>query len=163
MHGINAREMHSMSLVLEELDKLMDSFATLYKGYLPIHRITPQKVMYILKQVQGHLETHHLAFRVLHMQPGVYYNMAEIVSYDRTQDHLYIKFKIPITSSDLLLEVYSVKRIPITTDSNNIAFTQVRKLPSYLGVTRDNNFFVELDQVAYNSCPVTNLKLCSNF
>ena len=37
------------------------------------------------------------------------------------------------------------------------------KLPNYLGVTRDNKFFVELNQVDYDSCPGKNFKQCSNF
>ena len=163
MHGINAREINSMSLVVAELDELVSSYLTLLKGYLPIHLMTPQRIADVLNQVQEHLKTKHPAFRVLHMRPAVYYNMPGVVSYTRTEDYLYIKFKVPITSSDLLYEVYSVQSIPITTNSNATAFTQIRKLPSYLGVTRDNKFFVELDQVSFDSCPGSNFKQCSNF
>ena len=161
MHGINAREINAMSLIMSELDELIDSYSTLLKGYLPIHLMTPQRINDILKQVEEHLKTNHPAFQVLHKQPAVYYNMPGVVSYTRTVDYLYIKFRIPITSSDLLYEVCAV---PITTaDLNKTSFTQIRKLPSYLGVTRDNKFFVELDQVAFDSCPGTNFKQCSNF
>lgn len=164
MHGINAREVQSMFLVLSELDKVIDSYSTLLKGYLPVHLMTPQRISQILNQVQEHLKTNHPSFRVLHMDPAVYYNMPGVVSYTRTVEHLYIKFKIPITSSDLLYEVYSVKSIPITSgNSNKTSFTQIRNLPSYLGVTRDNKFFVELDEVVFDSCPGTNFKQCSNF
>ena len=165
MHGINAREVQSMFLVLSELDKVIDSYSTLLKGYLPVHLMTPQRIAVILNQVQEHLKAHHPSFRVLHMEPAVYYNMPGIVTYTRTVEHLYIKFKIPITSSDLLYEVYSVKSIPITAgnSSSRISFTEIRNLPSYLGVTKDNKFFVELDQVVFDSCPGTNFKQCSNF
>ena len=83
--------------------------------------------------------------------------MFGVISYTGTVDYLYIKFRIPIISSDLLYEVYAVKSIPVTTtDSNKTSFSQIRKIPSYLGVTRDNKFCVELDQVAFDSCPGTN-------
>ena len=144
MHGINAREINAMILAHSFDD--------------------PQRITDILKQVEEHLKTNHPAIRVLHKQPAVYYNMPGVVSYTRTVEYLYITFRIPITSSDLLYAVYAVKSIPITTtDSNKTPFTQIRKLPSYLGVTRDNKFFVEVDQVAFDSCPGTNFKQCSIF
>ena len=164
MHGINAREIHSMFFILSELDKIIDSYSTLLKGYLPIHLITPQRITAILNQVQEYLKANHPSFKVLHKDPAVYYNMPGVITYTKTMKYLYIKFRIPITSSDLLYEVYSIKSIPITTgNSTRVSFTQIRKLPNYLGVTRDNKFFVELDQVDYDSCPGINFKQCSNF
>ena len=70
MHGINGREIHSMFLILSELDKIIDSYSTLLKGYLPIHLITA-----ILNQVQEYLKANHPSFKVLHKDPAVYYNM----------------------------------------------------------------------------------------
>ena len=164
MHGISAREINTMFLALSELDKMIDSYTSLLKGYLPLQIITPQRIKDILANVGEHLKTDFPTFRILHETPSVYYNLPGIVSYTKTRNHLYIKFRIPITSSDLLYNVYALKSIPITTGKPpNVSFTQIRDLPAYLGVTQDNKFFVELDQAAFESCPGNNFKQCSNF
>ena len=164
MHGINAREIQTMFLVLAELDKLINSYTVLQKGFLPIHLITPQRIQHILDNVHVCLTQKFPIYRILHESPAVYYNMPDLVSYARTGSHLYVKFKIALSSSDLLYDVYTLKHIPTTTGlSPNVSFTQIRDLPAYLGVTPDKKFFVELDQTTYEFCPGTLFKQCSHF
>ena len=164
MHGINAREVQTMFLVLSELDKLIDSYTVLQKGFLPLHLITPQRIKNILENVNKHLKADFPTYRILHESPSIYYLTPDLVSYTRTASCLYVKFNIALSSSDLLYDVYALKHIPTTSGLfPNVSFTQIRDLPAYLGVTQDNKFFVELDQTTYNACPGNDFKTCSHF
>ena len=161
MHSINAHEVSTMLLMITEMDKLINSYNILLKGYLPLDLIPPDRIHTILRNITDYLRLNHPAFHILHTNPTVYYHTHSI-SFARTENNLYIKLNIPISSTNLLFNIYKVENIPVVAGNRNKSFTYISDLPPYLGVSTDNKFYIEIDDVTFQACPGTMLKRCQS-
>ena len=67
--------------------------------------------------------------------------MPEIVTYTTTENHLFIRIKIPLSTSSVLFEIFRVRSVPISLakEKGDKPFTEVTGLPDYLGIGRDKN------------------------
>ena len=162
INAISLREINALLILLSEVDNVVESYNTLLRGRLPIHLISPAKIKFILDEVTEHLSMNHPSFKIQYTQPSAYYQMGQ-VAYTRSEKYLYVKMRIPLSSSELLFHVYAVQNIPVAVMQNNHSFTKIKGLPAYLGVSSDRKFFTELDQVTYQSCTGVNLKQCPSF
>ena len=84
MHSINAHEVSTMLLMITEMDKLINSYNVLLKGYLPLDLIPPDRIQTILRNITDYLRLNHPAFKILHTNPTVYYHTHGI-SFARTK------------------------------------------------------------------------------
>ena len=161
MHSINAHEVSTMLLMITEMDKLINSYNVLLKGYLPLDLIPPARIQTILRNITDYLRLNHPTFKILHTNPTTYYHTHSI-SFARTNHNIYIKLNIPISSTNLLFNIYKLESIPVVAGNRNQSFTYISDLPPYFGVTTDNNFYTEIDEVTFQACPGTFLKRCQS-
>ena len=119
----------------------------------------PSRIKEVLGYVSEHLETAYPSFRILHTDPRAYYEMGH-VAYTRSEQYLYIKIRIALSTSKLLFHVYAVNSIRVITGRRNNSYTTIQNLPLYLADTSDYKFFTELVEAAYQSCTGGYFKQC---
>ena len=61
-----------------------------------------------------------------------------------------------------MFNIYKLENIPVVAGNRNQSFTYISDLPPYFGVTTDNNFYTEIDEVTFQVCPGTFLKRCQS-
>ena len=162
MHGINSREINTMLLITSELEKFISGCDVLLRGYVPVQIVPPQQLLEIIGNISDYLQQNQPNYQVVYKQPASYYQMPGIVTYTTTENHLFIKIKIPLSTSSVLFEVFRVRSVPVSLakEKGDKPFTEVTGLPDYLGIGQDKKFFTELDQITFDNCKGVTLRRC---
>ena len=124
------------------------------RGHIPASLIPPVKLEAILNQIRTSLRTKHQQYDVA---------VNDLTSYcDAAIDMMQINWsqvavlKIPLTAGpSTTFKVYEIKmvRMPWKLDSElKQKSTKIGKLPDYFALSKNNEFYMEMDQFQLNHC-----------
>ena len=142
------------------LKERLNGVETLLKGYLPQNLIKPMELKKAIEQIKTQLLAYD-GFTVTHDNHLYYYHIPDI-TYTRFGDRLYIKLKVPVTSTANLFDVYKLSSIPIAIGTDRNEVTEFSLEDSYVAISRNNQFYVTMSENEYEYCSGNQYKRCDN-
>lgn len=142
-----------------ESSKWVGGAQTLLEGYLPRVFVTPNMLKTVLQNVAIYLQSHFPAFSLSHSDPGYYYQVRNI-RFTQTDRFLYISINIPLKSLTSYFDLYSVILMPVPLNATTTNTSLIVDVLPYFAVSRDNNYYAEIDHNVYASCIGTDVKRC---
>ena len=168
--AINRLLTDSINRMFRKVDKLSSLISkwstalnTITTGYLDPFFVSSDDINNVLDYIGTKLLSRYGdIFQITHKDPQFYYLLKDI-SYSRTEEYLMITVNFPIHSTGGLLTVYRFDRLPVALSADDKSSTKIDKnsdLPSYIALTSDKNYYIELLSDEYNSCKGETLKIC---
>ena len=85
-------------------------------------------------------------YQVAHKNAGYYYQMPD-VTFTQSSQYLYLSIKIPISSTAVYLDIYSIVSLPQPLSGNNHNTTKLVNIKPYFAISRDGSFYAEFDRI----------------
>ena len=133
---------------------------TLLEGYLPIQLVSPNRLSQSIQDIEIKLSRQFPLFTISHKDVGYYYQNRDIM-FTQSKDYLYISVKIPVSASSSYFDIFSLYSLPVPLNSTTNNATLIKNLPPYFGITRDAEFYTEIDHNVYSTCHGTDVKSCA--
>ncbi len=126
-------------------------------------RLVPiETIKDIFQTITTRLSEERSTFFITNPNPVYFYNNPNFF-FHSSDDYIYINLKIALSSYQSTFEVYKIITIPlplINNQTNNLYTTY--KLPQYLALSTDKNYFIEISHEVYESCLGSPIKQCKN-
>ena len=132
---------------------------TLLQGYLPYYFLPPDELGQTLQTISNSLLKLG-PFRLSHTEVRYYYHINDL-TYQRVDDQLFIKMRIPLTATTTLFTVYQIHAVPIPLAANKQDRTIVEISKPYIAISYDKIFYMRLTENEYQFCTGTQLKRCN--
>ena len=100
------------------------------------------------------------SFQISHREIGYYYHLND-VTYQRVDDNLYVKIKIPLTTTTTLFTLYRMNAVPIPLGADRKERSIVEMSKPYIAISHDNLFYIMLSESEYHFCTGNQLKRCN--
>ncbi len=116
--------------------------------------IHPDRVKRALRSVARTLRVKFPEYKLLYHEPAVFYTIPSVSSY-ASDKRIYIDLRIPLSvnSGNGVFKMYKLSSFPVPMNLTNLQHTtQVRGFTDYLGISRDERFFIELSSDQFRSC-----------
>ena len=124
---------------------------------LPIDRLEE-----IYNIIQAQLTKERSSFFITDPNPINFYNSPNFLFYTATEN-MYLYLRIPLSSYQATFEVYKIMTIPLPLHSNqSTAMYTTYKLPTYLALTTNKNYYIELSHDIYETCIGLPIKHCAS-
>lgn len=158
LHSYAAHYLHALYTLQSEYHNLLGAVQTLISGYLPMYFVSPTRLQDVLRHLDAQLRKQG-HFKIIHSQVGYYYRVP-LITYVRAEDHLYIKLKIPVGPTDTVFSLYPITALPIPISHEaNEGLTIIEGNSTYLGISKDTNFYMDLDEKEILHCPCVTIKM----
>ena len=131
----------------------------LMRGYLPPYLVPISLLQDVLKEVRESVKD--TVFRLAFDDPNYYYHLQDIL-YSRIGKNLFINIKIPLKSDDTTFNLYQVKVFPIAVNIERNESTQLVIKNSFLGISMDERYYIELSTEDYELCQGDKLRRCNH-
>ena len=132
---------------------------TLLQGYLPYYFVPPQDLRYALDTI-GYELSKTGPFKLTHTETGFYYHLQDIV-YKLDNYKLFIKVRMPVTTTTTAFTLYRVNSIPIPVAADKEDRTIIDILKPYLAISSDKLFYTLLSESEYQYCTGNHFKRCN--
>ena len=119
----------------------------------------PDELTQTLKYIAEILPTYG-SFRISHTEIGYYYHLND-VTYHRVNNKLFLKIKIPLTTTTTSFTLYRINTVPIPIGPDRQEHSLIQLKKPYLVISKDNLFYVTLSENEYHFCVGNQLKTCS--
>ena len=160
LHTYSVQQVHMLEGLLRDSEMRVQAVQTLLEGYLPIYYIPPHKLKQFLNKLHAVLLKDYPTFRIAQTEVKYYYTAPNVV-YLRTRNQLYIKIKIPITTTDTLIHFYHVTALPVPTVTNHTTYvTKISGFSEYIGITNSELFYVETNRASLELCSGKQIQIC---
>ena len=131
---------------------------TLLQGYLPYYFVPPTELQNTLASIRSQL-TRIGPFHLTHTEIGYYYHIQDI-TYKLHKDKLFVKIRIPVTSTTTAFTLYWIHSVPIPVSANQEDQTVIDIPEPYIAISLDKLFYMSLSESQYQFCTGNNLKRC---
>ena len=151
---INEQVNSAMSTIMSmdtEILSWVTATQTLLAGYLPINFIEPKALDKVLQHLYLLLSEEYPQYQVAHKNVGYYYQIPDMMV-TQSSKYLYLTVKIPISSTVVYLDIYTVLTIPQPLNESNHNTTKIVNTEPYFAISRDGSFYAEFDTARFASC-----------
>ena len=139
-----------MAMDLEMLE-WVGATQALLAGYLPMKLVHPKEINKVINTLDSLLHDEEPLYQVAHKNAGYYYQMPDI-TFTQSSQYLYLSIKIPISSTAVYLDIYSVVSLPQPLSGNNHNTTKLVNIKPYFAISRDGSFYAEFDNDRFATC-----------
>ena len=157
----------ALQKLYQDIYQFHQAVQTLLEGNLPLNLITPTKLESILHQISTSLMVTHPSFSVAIPQLHYYYDLP--VDLEKvTSDGIIVSINIPLTTGpDSTFDLYEIKtvKVPVWHTNGTVkASTMISRLPRYLAVSENVEYFIEMDSFDLTHCEGKHeYKICDPF
>ena len=140
---INEQVNSAMSTIMSidtEILSWVTATQTLLAGYLPMNFIEPKALDKVLQHLDLLLSQEYPQYQVAHKNIGYYYQIPDMM-FTQSLKYLYLTVKIPISSTALYLDMYTVLTIPQSLNESNHNTTKIVNTEPYFAISRDGLFY----------------------
>ena len=129
-------------------------------GKISIRMLPIERLKEIYKIIQTHLNTERSSFFITDPNPVNYYNASKFLFYTTT-DSMYLHLRIPLYQ--VTFELYKIITIPLPINNNQSTnMYRTYKLQTFLALTTNRNYCIELTRNEYKSCKESPVRHCSS-
>ena len=132
---------------------------TLLQGYLPYYFVPPEDLRAAIQAI-GHELSKIGPFRLTHTEIGFYYHLEDI-AYKLDNYKLFIKIRIPVTTTTTAFTLYRVNSVPIPVAADKEDKTIIDISKPYLAISSDSLFYMLLSESEYQFCTGNHFKRCN--
>ena len=116
----------------------------------------------IFQTITARLSEERSTFFITNANPVQFYSNPNFFFYS-SDEYIYINLKIALSSYQSTFEVYRVITIPLPLLNNQTTnLYTTYKLPTYLAISTDKNYYIEMSQEDYGTCSGTPIKQCKS-
>ena len=120
--------MFNMFTWQNELDNLLNAVELLKTGKLPSYLVSSQLLSNTIHSIQKELNARFKGFDIVHFSPAYYYTSSQILTV-RTNDHIFITVKFPITTQQMFFEKFVTKVFPIPLHNASNLVSEILNMP----------------------------------
>ena len=135
MHAFNIRNLHTLQLVISELDSFIIALGKLKEGYLSPYLVSTTELQVLIDYVTDALNKNYPTYVLAHTRPEKYYEMKDVISI-RSGQYLFIQLRMPLQDVNMHYTLYAVKTIPLSLHSETSSRTLIETVP-YLGISQN--------------------------
>ena len=158
LHLINIHYTAALSDVLNVLTVRNEGLHKLLQGFLPPELVSGYELDRTLAEIKRNLSGDN-NIRPTHENFAYYFHIRDI-TYSRVNDTLFIKLKIPLSSTSDLFNIYRFHSVPMPIGQNRNESTRIAVEKNYLAVSQNNNFYATLSDTEYEICAGNTYKRC---
>ena len=159
LHTYGAQYVDTLVDIRTHLYQTEHALQTLLQGYLPYYFVPPKELDYALDKIATEIAKQG-PFKLTHKEIGFYYHLQDIV-YKLDKQKLFIKLRIPLTTTTTAFSLYRVHSVPIplTADQSDRTIIEIQK--PYLAISSDKLFYMLLSHSEYQFCTGNHFKRCN--
>ena len=146
--------------IRSDLKTKLNGIHNLMRGFLPPELVPVDTLSEALHAIKHEL-TNYTHIYLTHGNHLFYYHIQD-VTYTRDNDMLYIKIKIPLTSSADIFQLYRLHTVPIILGHNRSEYTQIDILDKYLAISSNGKFYTTLSESEYSLCSGSQYMRCDS-
>ena len=161
-----ATTLRYMTSFQQNIDKLeveaaswVESVKVLLQGRLPLGLVPPDRLEGVIGDIKGYLEDDYPNFRLSRRNIIDYYEARDLV-FSQTDNHIYVSINIPLTATESQFFLYGVHAFPVPVNDSSHNTTIISGHYPFLGISKDGQFYVQLDTSFYFSCKGDLIKHC---
>lgn len=158
LHLINIHYTAALSDVLHTLTTRNEGIHKLLQGFLPPEFVSGYELERTLAGIKQNLSEND-NIELTHENFAYYYHIRDI-TYSRINDTLFIKLKMPLSSTSDLFDIYRFHSVPMPIGHNRSESTRITVDKDYLAVSQNRRFYATLSETEYEICVGDTYKRC---
>lgn len=158
MHAFNIRNLHTLQMVISELDSFIMALGKLNEGYLSPYLVSTSDLQLLIDYVSDTLRAKYPSYVLTHTRPENYYEIKDVISV-RSGQYLFIQLRMPLQDVNMHYTLYSVKTIPLSLHSKTSSRTLIDTAP-YLGISLNQKYYIQPTTAELNMCYGQYFKTC---
>lgn len=159
LSNIMDKLMHIALRVLNRVEELVQGFHQLSQGKLSPYLI-PQEIMHhIIANIKQKLSKQYSQFQIANVRPSDYYSHIKFM-YTRHANSIFIALKIPVTSFQNALKVYSIHTYPVPLNHSTNHASQLLSHPKFLAISSDKQYYAHFNEEEWKQCIGHHQKHC---
>ena len=146
----------ALQMLRNDLQAHQQALQTALRGTLPTGLVRPPKLQNILTHVGGALRDTHAQYELATEDLQYYYE--SMISVNRIDKVLTLSFRIPLSAGDYKnFHVYELRtvHIPVPNNKSTLAATRIANVKPYFAISRNGEYFMELDEFQLRHCSGT--------
>ena len=155
----------ALQMLRNDLQAHQQALQTALRGTLPMGLVRPPKLQDISTHVRGALRDTHAQYELATEDLQHYYE--SMISVNRIDKVLTLSFRIPLSAGDYTnFHVYELRtvHIPVLNNKSTLATTRITNVKPYFAISRNGEYFMELDEFQLRHCSGTRQhKICNPY
>ena len=160
IHLMNTHYTAVLVDIRSDLKTKLNGIHTLMRGFLPPEIVPVNILTGALHQIQQKLANN--THKTLTHENYLFYYHIRDVTYKRDKGMLYVKIKIPLTSSADIFKLYRLHTIPIILGQNRSESTQIDITDRYLAISVNGKYHTSLSTQDYSFCKGSQFMRCDS-
>jgi hypothetical protein len=142
----------SLNLYAVQVIEFLQAIQLLLTGKISPKFIKPETITQLYADINKNLQKNYPSFFLTNEDLSAFYNIPFFLFY-AIDDHLYIQVKLPLSSYQSTFSVYKVQSVALPIHNNQTTtYTEYSNLPTYLAISLDLIYFMELTDDQYHAC-----------
>ena len=158
MHAFNIRNLHTLQMVIVELESFIIALGKLNEGYLSPYLVSTSDLQILIDYVSETLHENYPSYSLAHTRPEKYYEMKDVISVN-SGEYLYIQLRMPLQDVNMHYTLYSVKTIPLSLTTDPSSRTLIETEP-FLGISLNNKYYIQPSPSELDMCYGQYFKTC---